>query len=211
MAGDLEILAKVFGDKELIAGLDAFHRQVRMRTFGAMKSLGRAFAQDVATSGLAEQGIKSRTGLLRGSFVVRGRLSAASASVLIYPNATDPRRKYRYPWALGKGSPKNETTVRAHVRGRVAGSRSPTASTYNRRKRRLYSDRATAAHVASGAVRVTSHIRKVNMRPRPFMSGGALTRLQSDFGRRIEEAVAAAIREAQAVTSGGDFEGAGVS
>lgn len=212
MASELEIVAKVFGTKELVAGLDQFGKQLRMRFYGAMKTLARAYAEDVVVSGLAEQGIRSRTGNLRQSMVVRGRMSNAGISVLVYPGAKDPRRGYRYPWALGKGSPKNEIDVRAHFRRVPGGAKRPTARALNSRRSKLYSAKQSQSLSAAGAVQVAQHPRKINMKPRPFMSGGALTRLNSQFAAKMQAAIEAAVQDAQrvATASATEFDGMGI-
>jgi hypothetical protein len=212
MARDLEILAKVFGTKELVAGLDEMHRLVRMRLFGSLKNLAQRFAEDVATSGLAEQGIVSRSGRLARSFVVRPRLGNAGAWVLVYPNASDPKRKYRYPWALGQGSPKNETMVREYLRG-IPSTAKPPKARGKWGRGHVYGRRQGEALVRAGARVVKAHPRKVNLRARPFMSGGALSRLQSVFAQKMEAAIQEAIREAQATTqaAAADFDGMGAS
>lgn len=199
MAGDLELAARVFGTKELVAGLSELQQDMRRRLFFSLRDLAKAYAADVMSSGLAEQGIKSRTGRLAGSMRTPSKLTAEAARVLIYPNATDPRTKYRYPWALGKGSPKSEIMVKGHTR------QAHDLNTYASQRRRVGGKRgvaqAVAVQTASGVQFVKAHRRRVRLRPRPFMSGSAFTRLQATFSARMEEAIRQAIQDAQLVAS----------
>lgn len=195
MAGDIEIASKVFGTRELVEGLGTFGKQLRLRVFGALKTMARAYAVDVASTGLSEQGIQSRTDRLAKSFRTTGRLGAAEARVIVYPNATDPDTKYRYPWALGKGSPKNEINVRPHVR------RAAVMDTYaiqrRRRGARLGVSQAIAVQTSAGISFVKAHRRRIRMAPRPFMAGSAFNRLQAQFAAKMEAAVQRAVAEAQ--------------
>ncbi len=204
MASELEIVAKVFGAKELVAGLDEFGKDVRRRVFFSLKSLAQVYASDVMTTGLAEQGIKPRTGRLQRSMRTPAKLGDSYARVLIYPNATDPTSRYRYPWALGKGSPKNEIMVKGHARA------SPDRSTYSiHRKRRgskLGVAQAVAVQTSSGITFVKQHRRKIRMKPRPFMSGGAFTRLQAAFAGRMEAAIRQAIQDAKVMQTVGQSD-----
>lgn len=218
MAQDIEILGQLFGSKELVDGLSALQRQMRSRIYGGLKALAKAYAQDVATSGLAELGIKQRSGRLAGSMMVRGSLGSSSARVLVYPNAVNPKTKYRYPWALGQGSPKNEIQVRAYARAVAGGGTEVTVAIPG--KARGATKRRGARHgvtyqTVSGAQRVKAHRRKVRLPARPFMSGSAFGRLQAVFAQRMEQTIAAAVADAKAVQAAqaapGDFDGAGVS
>lgn len=193
MAGELAISANIFGDQELVAGLSTLHQRLRAQLFGELKRQARAYADDVVASGLAEQGIKSRTGRLARTMVVRGRLNATSARALVYPGAKD-EGGYRYPWALGMGSPKNQVDVKAYVRAPRAGEVGGDAVLV-RRGRTLKLGKGKIARQRidfkkfTGVVKVPAHYRRINMKPRPFMSGGALTRLDAVFGARMEAAI----------------------
>lgn len=216
MAGEIELRANVFGDKALVAGLDDLRKQLRFRLFAELKSLARVYADDVAASGLAEQGIRSRTGNLRRNMIVRGRMSPDSARALVYPGARD-ERGYRYPWALGKGSPKNQVDVKPYVRapgpGEVGGDVTLAVTRGGVRKggKRFGARQRIEFKRFSGVVRVAAHHRRVNMKPRPFMSGGAFSRLESVFAAKMEAAVRAAVQHVTttAQLEAGGFDGMG--
>lgn len=218
MSGGVEILTKVFGTKAAVESLDALHQNIRVEIGYALRSIAIQYANDVVTIGLAEQGIQSRSGELKRRMVIRGSIGYSRAWMLVYPGAQNAQ-KYRYPWAIGQGSPKNETMVKGYVRKSAAGTGKaitfavPKGNVRKATKNRGERQRITWV-TAQAAQKVKPHWRKLGdlKKAKPFMSGGALSNLRGSFEGKMRAALEAAIAEGHRITTAetSDFDGIGI-
>lgn len=185
--------AKVVGDAATIQRLEEYPRILRMRLRQAIDGSARQYQQQVQSVELSGAVLRTRTGKLRSSVVIRYRESPEAMSAAIWPKA-------KYGWMWGFGTPKNEVLVKPFVRKTLEGT------TFSLKK----SKRAKKGQQFSQGVRfVRGHRRRmIGARvARPFM-GPAYERMRTVIEARLKAAVEQARTDAFPGSDAGAVGGA---
>lgn len=185
----ISVSAEITGDVDSARRMILFRLAMAKRLRAAVKEVAKLYADSMKGHELSGGVLKSDTGHLKRSVVKRVRLKGEEIRGLVYPTA-------RYGWKVGQGTPKNEVTVREHLRTRSGAGEATASWTVTKGKRggsRYAKNRGYITHSFSdtrtGAVVVKSHIRKMLLAKiaKPFM-GPAYMRMRSIIERRLRAA-----------------------
>ena len=195
----ITVSTAVAGDADAVKRMIFFRLAMSKRLRQAVREAGKLYADSMKSHELSGAVLKTDTGNLKKSVVVKVRVKGEEIKGLVYPTA-------RYGWKVGQGTPKSEVTVREHLRT-VAGAGSATASwTVTKGKRggsRYQKHRGyvvtSYSDTRASSVVVKGHVRKMLLAKiaKPFM-GPAYVRMRSIIERRLRAAAYMARQDMEA-------------